>query len=58
MVRRKRNKIHDLNSSPGVWCTDPDILKAEAVKYYKSLFGVRDSVTDDNEGVPSIFPSM
>lgn len=54
VVRRKRNKIHGLHISSGAWCTGQDVLKEEAVKYYKDLFGTRDIVCEDLYGVPSI----
>ena len=38
LVRRKRNKIHGLFLEGGVWCTDPEILEEEAVRFYKNLF--------------------
>lgn len=34
VIRRKRNKIHGLNLPSGSWCTDPDTLKAEALKAF------------------------
>lgn len=53
VVRRKKNKIRGLNISPGVWFTDQEILRNEAVKYFKGLLGVRENVIDDNEGIPN-----
>ena len=38
MVRRNRNKIHRLNLLNGLWCTGDDILKVEAITYFKDLF--------------------
>lgn len=38
VVRRNHNKIHGLNLPDGLWCIDDDILKVEAIKYFKDLF--------------------
>lgn len=38
VVQRNRNKIHGLNLPDGFWCTDDDILKVEAINYFKHLF--------------------
>jgi hypothetical protein len=50
VVRRKRNKIHGLHIAPGSWCTDPDILRNEALKYFKCLFGTLDELRTDQSG--------
>ncbi|PNX93586.1 ribonuclease H, partial [Trifolium pratense] len=39
VIRRKRNKIHGLHLPCGMWCTDDNILKDEAQKFFKNLFG-------------------
>jgi hypothetical protein len=39
VMKRKRNKIHDLNLPNGLWCTNDGILKDEALKFFKHLFG-------------------
>jgi endonuclease/exonuclease/phosphatase family metal-dependent hydrolase len=38
IIRRKRNKIHGIRLQSGEWCTDPDIMKGEALKFFKDLF--------------------
>ncbi|PNY13870.1 ribonuclease H [Trifolium pratense] len=38
IIRRKRNKIHGIKLSSGEWCTDPEIIKSEAQKFFKELF--------------------
>ncbi|MCI21120.1 cytochrome P450 89A2-like, partial [Trifolium medium] len=38
IIRRKRNKIHGIRLSSGEWCTDPEIMKTEALAFFKELF--------------------
>ncbi|KAK8491237.1 hypothetical protein V6N11_020159 [Hibiscus sabdariffa] len=40
MIRKVRNRITSLKISDGSWCDDEEILKDEAVAYYKSLFSL------------------
>ncbi|PNX86889.1 hypothetical protein L195_g042972, partial [Trifolium pratense] len=52
IIRRKRNKIHGIRLSSGEWCTDPDIMKTEALKFFKDLFCDNQAVsrgTNDDE---------
>ncbi|KAK8709215.1 hypothetical protein V6N13_060240 [Hibiscus sabdariffa] len=37
-IQKLRNRITSLQLNDGVWCDDDATLKAEAVRYYKSLF--------------------
>lgn len=56
VVRRKRNKIHGLHLPSGEWCTDEDLLKRQAVHFFRSLFGSKENVSDDaTTSLPSIF---
>ncbi|KAK2392667.1 hypothetical protein QL285_066003 [Trifolium repens] len=48
IIRRKRNKIHGIKLNSGEWCTDPDIMKAEALMFFKELFCTNQQVTIDN----------
>ncbi|GAU48983.1 hypothetical protein TSUD_245740 [Trifolium subterraneum] len=38
IIRRKRNKIHGIRLSSGEWCTDPEVMKTEALNFFKELF--------------------
>ncbi|GAU22350.1 hypothetical protein TSUD_106780 [Trifolium subterraneum] len=56
IIRRKKNKIHGLHLPDGLWCTDDDFLREEALKYFKNLFcdtnlRVLDGI---NDGPPSL----
>lgn len=44
VVRRKRNKIHGLQLPSGEWCTEPNILQEEAVKFFKNLFCTKEAL--------------
>ncbi|PNX63167.1 hypothetical protein L195_g061493, partial [Trifolium pratense] len=45
-----RNKIHGIKLQSGEWCTDPDLMKAEALSFFKDLFCTRQQVrTSNNE---------
>lgn len=44
VIRRKRNKIHGLSLPSGNWCTDPNILKSEAVIFFKNLSCSSDTI--------------
>jgi hypothetical protein len=48
IIRRKRNKIHGIRLSSGEWCTDPDIMRTEALNFFKDLFCTRQSVSQSN----------
>jgi hypothetical protein len=37
VIRRRRNKVVGLNID-GIWCTDEDSLRREALSYFRSLF--------------------
>nr|KYP38491.1 hypothetical protein KK1_040260 [Cajanus cajan] len=43
VVRRKRNKILGLHLPSGAWCTDGNLLKQEALAYFKSLLGASEA---------------
>ncbi|KAK2443818.1 hypothetical protein QL285_014891 [Trifolium repens] len=45
IIRRKRNKIHGIRLTSGEWCTDPEIMKIEALNYFKGLFCSVQTVT-------------
>lgn len=47
VVRRKRNKIHGLHLPLGEWCTKPDILKEQAVNFFKALFCNKEGVSNE-----------
>lgn len=55
IVRRKRNKIHGLHLPSGEWCTDPEILQEEAVKFFKNLFCTKDNIRRPNHN-PNLRP--
>ena len=38
LTRRKRNKIEGLHIAGDVWCTDGELLKSEALNFFKKLF--------------------
>lgn len=38
IIRRKRNKVHDLNLRNGIWCSDEAVLQQEALLYFQNLF--------------------
>jgi len=38
IIRRKRNRIHRLQLSNGIWTSDSSILQEEAQKYFKNFF--------------------
>lgn len=38
VIRRKRNRIHGLHLPNGIWCTENDVLREEALNFYKALF--------------------
>src|ERR1044072_6381284 len=38
VIRRKRNKIYALNLPSGVRCDDEDVLKQEALRFFRGLF--------------------
>lgn len=44
VVRRKRNKIHGLQLPSGEWCTEPNILQEEVVKFFKNLFCTKEAL--------------
>jgi len=44
VIRRKRNKIHGITLPFGIWCTDNEVLKIEALRYFKDLFCTRDQL--------------
>ncbi|PNX83979.1 ribonuclease H, partial [Trifolium pratense] len=48
VIRRKRNKIHGIKLPSGDWCTDPDIMKAEALNFFKDLFCTRQQVCNSS----------
>jgi hypothetical protein len=48
VIRRKRNKIHGINLQSGEWCTDPDLMKAEALSFFKELFCTQQQVCNSN----------
>nr|KYP76168.1 Transposon TX1 uncharacterized [Cajanus cajan] len=49
VVRRKRNRILGLHLPSGAWCTDGNLLKQEALAYFKSLLGA-------SEAMPQVLP--
>jgi len=38
IIRCKRNKIHDLHIANGIWCNVDNILREEALSFFKSFF--------------------
>ncbi|KAK2421878.1 hypothetical protein QL285_032459 [Trifolium repens] len=56
IIRRKRNKIHGIRLSSGEWCTDPYIMRSEALNFFKELFCTRQSVINSNNenSVPTL----
>ena len=50
IIRRKRNKVHGLNLSSGIWCNDDNILKDEVVKYFKELLSRDGEVRVGSDG--------
>ncbi|KAA3459207.1 reverse transcriptase [Gossypium australe] len=53
--RRKFNRIIDLRISNGEWCSNQDILRAEAARFFENLYG---EVPQDLEEFPNVrFPS-
>ncbi|MCI08600.1 RNA-directed DNA polymerase (Reverse transcriptase), partial [Trifolium medium] len=48
VIRRKRNKIHGIRLQNGDWCTDPDLMKSEALNYFKELFCSSQHVCNSN----------
>nr|KYP64025.1 Transposon TX1 uncharacterized [Cajanus cajan] len=54
LVRRRRNKIQGLFLPDGSWHTDPEVMKTEAVRFYKELFSVNNDqgFLDMQAGVP------
>jgi hypothetical protein len=58
IIRRKHNKIHGIRLSSGEWCTDPDIMRTEALNFFKELFCTRQVVASSNnntgDGVPTL----
>ncbi|WJX27174.1 hypothetical protein P8452_16022 [Trifolium repens] len=58
-MRRKRNKIHGLNLPDGLWCTDDGMLKDEALKFFKRLFGADSSLRLSNPPSDNVsFPKL
>lgn len=45
MVGRKRSKIHGLRRPSREWYIDNQILHEEAIKYFKTLFCSRESIS-------------
>jgi hypothetical protein len=59
VIRRKRNQIHGLHLPNGIWCTHDDMLKDEAQKFFKKLFGsnsIQRQSTQNRDNV--IFPKL
>lgn len=55
MIRRKRNKIHGIKLACGSWCTNPAILKMEAMTYFKNIFCDSDQISQIPHGrVPNV----
>lgn len=53
---RKYNRINTLRIPSGEWCSDQDILRAEAVPFFENLFGER---MKPIKGLPfNIFPKF
>lgn len=40
IIRRKRNKIHDMFIGDNVWCTEDEALKVEAQIFFTNLFAI------------------
>lgn len=41
MIRRRRNKVEGLHVVGDVWCSDSDIIKKEALSFFKKLLLLR-----------------
>lgn len=50
IIRRKRNKIHDLHLPSGEWCTDPATLQTKAIELFKDLFCTTESLSGTEKG--------
>jgi len=50
IIRRKRNRVHGLHLPSGAWCTDANMLKEEAVKYFKELLIAQQDVRNGVQG--------
>jgi hypothetical protein len=48
IIRRKRNKIHGIRLGSGEWCTDPEVMRSEALTFFKELFCVNQNVILNN----------
>ncbi|PNY14872.1 ribonuclease H, partial [Trifolium pratense] len=48
IIRRKRNKIHGIRLSSGDWCTDPEVMRSEALNFFKELFCTNQNVVLNN----------
>lgn len=60
VVRRRRNKIAGLNIA-GTWCTDEEILKKEALSFFKNLFQAFDHCIPSSlklNLIPQISPEL
>ncbi|MCI02468.1 RNA-directed DNA polymerase (Reverse transcriptase) [Trifolium medium] len=48
IIRQKRNKIHGIQLQSGEWCTDPDVMRTEALNFFKELFCSNQPVVNSN----------
>ncbi|GAU43449.1 hypothetical protein TSUD_140860 [Trifolium subterraneum] len=47
IICHKRNKIHGIRLSSGEWCIDPEVMKTEALNFFKELFCTNQTVTSE-----------
>lgn len=44
VIRRRRNRIHGITLPNGEWCTDANLIKEEAMNYFKTLFSSKETL--------------